>query len=85
MGYYLNDAKTGARKFYVDDNGNRYRASDGSYTGRRERDGYNTNHLGQRTSYSSNNYTYGMDGRAKGYRSGNTYYYCNGNPKYHKG
>lgn len=85
MGYYVND-NNGNRKFYVDDNGNRYRASDGSYAGRTERNGYNTNHLGNRTSYnSSNGYTYGMDGRTKGYRSGTTYYDRNGNSKYHKG
>lgn len=84
MGYYVND-NNGNRKFYVDDNGNRYRASDGSYAGRRERDGYNTNHLGQRTSYSSNNNTYGMDGRKIGHHSNGTFYDRNGNPKYHKG
>lgn len=83
MSYYITD-NNGHRRFYVDDNGNRYNASTGSYVGRRENN-YNINHLGQRTSYSSNNYTYGMDGSTKGYRSGNTYYDRNGRPKFHKG
>ena len=84
MSHYIYD-HLGSPKFYVDDSGNRYRCSDGSYAGRTERDGYNTNHLGNRTSYnSSDGNTYRMDGRRIGHRSNGTFYDQNGNPRYKK-